>query len=190
MATKNDGKAVKAVRAGQLVAGFKKHFPDPKQQITFGAVTRTVGDVESELQAFVDNRADVVAAQGVARTKVQAERAALPATDAFLGALVAFVRLTFGAQAGVLTDFGITPRKVRTPRTAEQKAVAAAKAKATREARGTRGPKAKQAVHGNVTAELVVKPGAQAPAAASTATPAPATTPTQAPAATQTPQKS
>ncbi len=95
----------------------------------------TIDAAVGELQAFIDNRAAVVAAQATAKTKVAAERAALPALDAFILAFVAFIRLTFGPKANVLADFGLAPRKARAPLTAEQKAVAVAKRNATRAAR-------------------------------------------------------
>jgi hypothetical protein len=76
--------------------------------------------------------------------------------DALISAFTAFVEVAFRSKVDALTDFGIKPPKARTPMTAEQKAVATAKRNATRAARGTKGPKAKKAVHGNITAELVV----------------------------------
>jgi hypothetical protein len=97
--------------------------------------------------------------------------------NAFISAFTAFIKAAFRGKADVLADFGIKPPKATTPMTAEQKAVAAAKRAATREARGTKGPKAKKAVHGNITAELVVKP---APATTPEASPTtPATPPAQ-----------
>jgi hypothetical protein len=69
--------------------------------------------------------------------------------------------------------------------TAEQKAIAAAKRKATREARAEVGAKKRQAIKGNVTAELVVTsvtpaatPTAPAAPPAPTAPTAPAPEPT------------
>jgi hypothetical protein len=52
----------------------------------------------------------------------------------------------------------MAPPRERTPLTAEQQAVTAAKRLATRAARGTRGPRARRAIHGHVTASLVVEP--------------------------------
>jgi hypothetical protein len=169
-----------AAAVGQLIAGTKKHYPDMKQSITVGGVAMAVGDVTSELQKLVTNRADVVAARAAAKAKVDDEDAQMPALYAFVQAYVAAIKVNFGTKADVLADFGVQPPKARTPQTAEQMAVAAAKRQATREKRGTTGPKAKKTVHGNVTAELVV-------------TPAPATTPAAPPApaagSAQTPQK-
>ena len=125
----------------------------------------TVDDATGQLQALVTNRAAVVAAQAAAQAKVATERTQTPALDAFADAFEAFVRVQFGAQADVLVDFGLAPPKARTPLTSEQKAVAAAKRAATRAARGTTGKNAKQAVHGNVTAKVVVTPVTEGPAA-------------------------
>jgi hypothetical protein len=168
---KNNGKNSKAALVGQLIAGAKKHFPNGSTQLTLGGAPTTVDGVTSQLAGFVTNRAAVVAAQAAATTKVSAERAAMPALNALIDAFIAFVRLTFGTQADVLADFGLAPPRARTPMTAQQKAVAAAKRQATREARGTTSAKVKKAVHGNITASLVVTPGTPAPAAAPEATP-------------------
>jgi hypothetical protein len=143
---------------GQLINGTKKHFPNANQTITLGGASITIDAAIAELQSFVDNRAAVVAAQAAAKTKVEAERAALPALNAFIKAFIGFIRLTFGPQADVLADFGLAPHKAPAPVTAEKKAAAVAKRKATRDARGTKGAKAKKAIHGNVNVELVVTP--------------------------------
>jgi hypothetical protein len=164
-----DSKNGKAAAVSKLIAGAKKHFPNGSLEIPIGGVSMTIDAATKELQTYVDNRAAVVAAQATARTQVAAERGKIDALNAFISAFTAFVKAAFRGKADALADFGIQPPKAKTPLTAEQKAVAAAKRAATREARGTKGPKAKKAVHGSITAELVV-------------TPAPATTP-KAPAA-------
>jgi hypothetical protein len=161
-------KNAKAAAATNLMAGARKRFPSGTQ-ILIGGVFLTIDAILGELQTLVDNRAAVVAAQATARTKVAAEAAQLPALDATLSAFTAFVKLSYRGKADALADFGLEPPKARTPMTAEQKAVAAVKRAATREARGTKGPKAKKAVHGSVTAELVVTPGTPTTPAASTA---------------------
>jgi hypothetical protein len=84
-----------------------------------------------------------------------------PELAKFFDDYVAFVRVTIGAHADALVDFGLTTPKTRAPLTAEQKAVAAAKRKATRAARGTKSKKAKQSVHGSVDAKLIVTPTTQ-----------------------------
>ncbi|MGH7293492.1 MAG: hypothetical protein ACRELB_01100 [Polyangiaceae bacterium] len=132
-----------------------------------------------ELQQLIDNRAATTTARATARDKVQAEREATPNLVAFMNALEAFIRLQFSADTAALADFGLPPRKQRAPLTAEQKAVAAAKRKATRQARGTTSAKAKRAIKGNITAQLVVTPANAAQAAAPEA---PATAPATAPA--------
>jgi hypothetical protein len=180
MGTNTLGKAARATRAGQLIAGARKHFPNAGQVLTFGGGTAnvTVDAAVAQLQKLVDYRAAVVEARAAAKDTVQAERAAAPALVAFMNAFEAFVRLQLGADTKALADFGLAPRKARAPMTAEQKAVAAAKRKATRDARGTKGPRAKKTVHGNITAELVVKPAPDA--AAGPEAPAPANAPTAA----------
>lgn len=165
------GKNSKATRVGQLIAGARKHFPNGSQAISLEGAPTTIDGTLNQLQGFIDNRTAVVTAQATAKTKLAAERNAMPVLTALIEAFTAFVKLTFGPQADVLADFGIPAPKAATPLTAEQKAVAAAKRKATREARGTKGPKAKLAVHGDITAKLVVTP-ASPPAAEALTVPA------------------
>jgi len=183
---KNTGRGSRAVRAGQLAAGARKRFPNGSQSLTFGggAITVTVDAVVAQLAKLIDLRAATTAARATARDKVQAEKAATPDLVAFMNAFEAFVRLSFGADTNALADFGLAPPKARATKTTEQLAVAAAKRSATRAARGTKGPKARSAIHGNVTATLVVTPVAPPAPAAPTATPAaPAPAPTSAAAA-------
>jgi hypothetical protein len=158
--TQKPGKNSKAAAVSQLIAGAKKHFPNGSQTVSLGGASMTIDAATQELQSYVDNRSAVVAAQATAKAKVAVENAALPALDALISAFIAFVRLSFGSQADVLSDFGLAPHKARTPQTAEEKAVAVAKRNATRAARGTKSPKAKSAIHGNVTAQVVVTPAA------------------------------
>lgn len=182
MGTNRLGKGARAIRAGQLAAGARKHFPNGGLVLTFegGTVKVTVDAAVAELQELIDNRTKTVATRAAAKDAVAAERAATPALVAFMNAFEGFVRFTFGDDTAVLADFGLEPHKRPATKTAEEKAVAAAKRKATREARGTKGPKAKRAIHGNVTAQVVVTPVAPAPAAAPGA-PAPANAPAEAP---------
>ncbi len=180
--TTTQGKGTRATRAGQLIAGAKKRFTNGTQVLTFaGALANvTVDQAIAELQTLVDNRAATVAARATAKDKVSAEEAATPALVAFMNAFEALIRLMFANDTASLADFGLAPHKQPGPKTTEEKAAAAAKAKATRQARGTKGPKAKKAIHGNVTATLVVTPATpatpQAPAA-----PAPAEAPAPSP---------
>jgi hypothetical protein len=168
------GKNEKAAAVTNIIAGAKKRLSG-KQKVP--QTTLTVDGVTAELQSVVDNRAATVAAQATAKAKVAAETAAMPALDALLKVFIAFIRLEFGNDAEAMADFSLEADKAPTPQTTEQKAVAAAKREATREARGTTSAKQKQAIHGNVTATLVVTPAAPAPAAAPAA--APTTAPKQ-----------
>jgi hypothetical protein len=176
------GKGTRATRAGQLIAGVRKRFPTGSQTLALGgaAGTVTADAAVAELQQLMDNRAATTTAQATARDKVQVEREATPNLVAFMNAIEAFVRLMFSNDTAALADFGLPPRKQRAPQTAAQKAVAAAKRMATREARGTTSAKAKRAIKGNITAQLVVTP-ANAAQVAATEAPAPAPAPAVAP---------
>lgn len=166
MPNNKKGKTVRAAAVSKLLAGAKKRFTNGAQQVPLGGVTMTIADATAKLQTVVDDRTAVVAAQATAKNAIAAEEAATPALDPLISAFEAFVRLTFGSDAGALADFGLEPHKVAAPLTAEQKAVAAVKREATRKARGTTSAKQKQTVKGNVTAALVVTPGPAAPAPA------------------------
>jgi hypothetical protein len=171
---KNDnGKNKKAALATKLIAGAKKRFTNGSQKLPLGGVERTVDEVTTLLQSFVDNRVAVETAKAATSAKVAVEDAQAPSLLAVMTAFVAFVRLTFGKQADALADFGLAPPKARVPMTAEQKAVAAAKRVATRAARGTTSKKAKKTVKGNVTAKLVVTPGTPPATSPPVAPPAP-----------------
>jgi hypothetical protein len=175
--SKNNAKGSRATRAGNLAAGARKHFTNGSQSLTFAGATAsvTVDAAVGNLSKIVDLRAATTAARATARDAVSAEQAQMPALVAFMNAFEALVRVMFASDTAALADFGLKPRKVPTPKTAAEKAVAAAKRKATRDARGTKGPKAKQAIHGNVTASVVVTP--VAPAAEVPAAPAPEPSP-------------
>ncbi len=182
--TKNkiESKKTVATRAGGLITGMKAQYTNGAATLQIGGETVTVDDAIARLQAIVDNRAAVTLARAAAKVKVADENAKLPALLAFMRALVRFIRAAFGTDANVLASFDLEPPKAPTPMTAEEKAVAAVKREATRKARGTTGPRKKKAVHGNVTATLVVTPASPEPPAPAatpepTATPAAATAP-------------
>jgi len=182
MGTTTQGKGTRAARAGKLIAGARKHFANGTQVLTFtgGFANVTVDQAVAELQSLIDNRTAAVAARATARDKVKSEQAAMPALLAFMNAFEGLIRIMFANDTTSLADFGLTPRKQPTPKKTVEKAAAAAKAEATRQARGTKGPKAKRAIHGNVTATLVVTPGAPATPEAPEA-PAPAEAPAASP---------
>jgi hypothetical protein len=160
MSTTNNAKGNRATRAGQLVAGARKHFANGAQVLTFaGSLANVTVDAAcNELNTLISNRAATTAARATAKDKVASEKAALPALIAFMNAFEGLIRIMFATDSTALADFGLQPRKQPVPKTAAEKAVAAAKAEATRKARGTTGPKAKKAVKGNVTAQVVVTP--------------------------------
>jgi hypothetical protein len=170
-------KKTMATRAGEIITGMKKRFPNGSQKLTFGggATTVTVDETIANLKAIVDNRAAVTAARGAAKAKVADENAKLSTLLTFMRELLGFIKFTFGADPEALGDFGVASPKARKPMTAEEKAIAAVKREGTRKARGVTGARKRKGVKGGVSATLVVTP---APAA-----PAPAPEPTAPPAA-------
>jgi hypothetical protein len=166
-------KTGKAARVAKVIAGTRMHFASGSQPVTLEGASTTIDGVVNELQAFVDNRNKIVAARTEVINLVASEREGTAALNALLGAFIAFVRQTLGSTSPALADFGIPLRKARQPKTVEQKALANAKREATREARGTKGPKAKQAIHGNVTAVVVTPVAGSATVAPEVPAPAP-----------------
>ncbi|HEX8793345.1 MAG TPA: hypothetical protein VF765_20520 [Polyangiaceae bacterium] len=168
-------KKTTATRAGEVLGGMKKRFPNGGQKLTFGggATTVTVDEAVGNLQEIIDNRAAVTAARGAAKAKVAEENAKLPTLLAFMRALLGFIKFTFGADPEALADFGVEPPKARTPMTAEEKAIAAVKREGTRKARGVIGTRKRAAVKGDVNATLVVTPAAPAATPAAPEPPAP-----------------
>jgi len=150
MSTGNQGKQKQATFAEQLAAGTQKHLANAGQ-LTFAGGTFTPAQVIDRLESFGTLRSDADAAKAVAKAKVAAERAQLPALREFLLAFVAVVKAQFGASPDILADFGIQPKKARKPLTAEQKAAANAKRQATRKARGVIGKVNRAKVKGDVT---------------------------------------
>jgi hypothetical protein len=154
MSKNRQNKTTKAALAGKLSVGTGKHFP-PGQEMPVSGVTLTVPAIQAKLSSFAQLRQKVEDAHAALEAAIAAENAQAPDMDAFVAAFVHIVRGAFGKQPDVLADFGLKAPKVRTPMTADQAAAAVAKRKATRVARGTKGPKAKQAIHGNVTGVVV-----------------------------------
>jgi hypothetical protein len=144
--TSNDkvGKTTRAARAGQLIAGMKKRFTNGGQKLTLkgGAITITVDDAITGMQALIDNRAAVVAARAAARVTVDAENAKMQPLIALFNALVAFIRANFDADATALAEFGLEPHKARKPTKAAVKAEAVVKRDATRKAHKPAAPPA------------------------------------------------
>jgi hypothetical protein len=153
-------KTDRAAQAKQLIAGVEKHLGN-MTQVVFTGGPFTPAAITTKLESIVTLRSDVDAAKAATRAKVAAERADTPALDALRGALVAYVKATFGASPEVLADFGIVP-KARAPLTVEEKA-AAAKRAATRTARHTMGTKQKKAVKGDVVGITVTPVTAAGP---------------------------
>jgi hypothetical protein len=162
-------KGSRAALAKQLIAGVGKRLAN-KTQVEFMGSSFTPVEITTSLQKFVDLRADVDAAKATATAKVAAESAELPALNAFMSALIAYIKVAYGASPQALADFGIQPKK-RAPLTVEAKTVQVAKAVATRKARHTMGPRQKKGIHGAVTGDAVT-PIVATPIAATPETPA------------------
>ena len=86
---------------------------------------------------------------------VATRRGQKPADRKFISAIRNAVIGLLGDESSDLVKFGFKPRKQHTA-TVEEKALAVARGKATRDARGTVGPRAKEAIHGDPPAQVIV----------------------------------
>jgi len=155
----NNKKPTKAeVLAGVqgLIAGTQKHFPTGS--LTVGNVAYAPSVLIALFQSVIDAMNKQTAAQvsekdatAELRVVVNQVRPVIKAYREMLGGM-------FGESSQVLSDFGLSPRKVPAPLTTEQLAAKKARAEATRKARGTKGPKAKLAIKGDVTVEAAPPP--------------------------------
>jgi hypothetical protein len=152
--------------AEKLIAGTNKHLANDTQA-KFAGGSYTAAQITTKLNQIVTLRADVDAAKATTKAKLASEKADMPALRTYMGALVAYVKVTFGTMPDVLADFGIVS-KARTPLTVEAKTAAAAKREATRKARNTMGTKQKKNVKGAVVGITVTPLIADRPVAAAT----------------------
>jgi len=139
--------------------------------VVLDGVTYTAAQLDERLKALAQRRFDVDAAKAKYEGTLEVAAAHATADHDFMLALVAFVMLSFGTEPAVLYDFGLMPKKERAHQTADEVAAAVAKRAATREARGTKGPKARLAIHGDVTGVTVTPITNGAPPAPPTAAP-------------------
>ena len=147
-----------------LIAGTQKHFPS--ESFTLGSTSYTAASLIPILQGFANAITAVNTVQANAKDTVATMHGVEATVGPIIQAYKRFVQVSFSNATQTLTDFGLTPPKVRAPLTVEQKAASAAKAKATRQARGTTSKKQKLTVKGNVTGIIVT------PVIAPTAAPA------------------
>ncbi len=136
----------------------------------------TPADITTKLQSIVTLRSGVNDAKAATKAKLAVEAAQLPALQAFMAALVSYVKGAYAGSPDVLADFGISP-KARAPLSVEAKTAAVAKRAATRVARHTMGSQQKKAVVGNVTGVVVTPVTTPAPNPTTAPGPAPAPAP-------------
>src|SRR5580698_10107117 len=94
-------KGNRAARAGQLVAGAKKHFANGTQVLTFaGALANVTVDAAcNELNTLISNRTTTTAARATVKDKVASEEAALPTLVAFMKAFEGLIRIMFATDS-------------------------------------------------------------------------------------------
>jgi hypothetical protein len=163
VSSNNESKAAVVTKAQQLSAGVAKHLGSTTQVTLLGG-SYTAADLTTKLQQVVSLQSDVDAAKATVKAKLSAQATNMSTLRPLTGALVSYVKASFGSQPDVLADFGIHP-KVRVAPTVEAKAAAAAKRAATRVARGTKGSVQKKAVKGDVTGITITPTTAPQPSA-------------------------
>jgi hypothetical protein len=161
--SKNESKAAVVANAQQLIAGVTKHLGSTTQVTLLGS-SFTPADLTTKLQQVVSLQSDVDAAKAATKSKLTAQKTSMTSLRPLMGALVAYVKASFGGQPDALADFGIHPKPRAAP-TVEAKAAAVAKRAATRAARGTKGSVQKQAVKGDVTGVTITPTTAPQPVA-------------------------
>jgi hypothetical protein len=163
MAINTQSKGGIVVVAKQLAAVIPKRLSSTTP-VAFDGRMLTPDQIVSKLQALVDLRTDVDAAQAMVKAKLAAEAAQAPALRAFTRQVRAYLKATLATSPDALAEFGITS-KSRAALTLEGKAAAVAKSAATRAARHTMGPRQKAGVKGDVIG-VVVTPTRAVPIAA------------------------
>jgi hypothetical protein len=173
--TSNRSKAAALARVLALIAGLQKHFPSGS--FTIGNVAYSTSALVGVIKGLADALAALATARANAKDALANVKTQAATVDPVIAGLEKQLESMFAGAAQNLADFGIEPPKARQPMSAEVLAARKAKARATRAKRGTLGPKAKQAIKGDVTGVQIIpvtSPEASPPAqSASNASSAP-----------------
>jgi len=156
-----------------MVEGIQKHFSS-MPEILLGGVSYTPAALAKVFQDLADVAGAVLTARSALRDAITAHRNKDKADSFIVRAFKAFV-LSAYADAKVLADFGLVPRKPRKAATGPTLVEAAKRRLATRVARHTMGKKQKSKIKGivppAVTNGSAGAPEASAPAATAASTP-------------------
>lgn len=142
-------KAAALARVLALVAGLQKHFPSGN--FTIGNVAYATTALVQVLEGLADALQALATARANAKDALANVQAQAATVDPVIAGLDKQLESMFTGATQTLADFGIEPPKARQPLSVDALAARKAKAAATRIARGTKGPKAKQAIKGDVT---------------------------------------
>jgi hypothetical protein len=130
------------------IAGLQKHLAG--KTLILGGVSIAVDDIIAALTNYIALLTAASASKAAWQQDVQAARTAEASQIGPMRAdLSSYLEGMYGASAGILLDFGLTPKK-KAQRTVKTKAEGVAKDLATRDARDTMGPREKEAIHGTV----------------------------------------
>ncbi len=148
--TKNHNKDAIINRIRLAIAGIQKYLSGSSALVLDGksVPTATVLATLTGATTAVDG---ATTAEKAFHDAVAAQDAAVAAALALLVDLKTLVVNQFGQKGAATADFGFAQATRRTP-DAATKAAAVEKRAATRAARGTKGPRAKQAIKGQVPA--------------------------------------
>jgi len=165
MSTNTTSRNTRLSQAEKLSDGMGKH-ENVITSLVIDGQPYAAKDIVAVLQEIITSETNAVTTRAEWRAAVAADKAERAKRKVFLSGLKQALRVAFGGQIDVLTDFGLAPRKPRKVLTPQEKAAAAAKAKATRAARHTMGAKQKAKIKGTEPQ------GANPPAATPPAPPA------------------
>jgi hypothetical protein len=107
---KSNGKATVVTLAQQLIAGTAKHLASATTVMLAGG-SYTPAQITTKLQQVVSLRTDVDTAKATTKAKLAAEKANMPALHTLMGALVTYVKASYGNAPDVLADFGMHRRR-------------------------------------------------------------------------------
>ena len=124
-----------------LVTGIPVHCPNAS--FTVAGQTFTAPQAVTFIQSVLSAVAATATAKGAWKDAILAEAKVVARDGATVKQIRSNIAGMFSNQQNTLSDFEITPKKVRAPLNAAKRAAATAKARATRIARGTTSKKQK-----------------------------------------------
>jgi hypothetical protein len=110
MSKGSNSKATNILEIQNLIAGLQKH--DTGKTFVVGGVSMTVADIITALKNYIAQLMAIAPLLAAYRQQVQVvDELETSSIHALRLNVDATLRVTYGASAGILTDYGIKPRK-------------------------------------------------------------------------------